>query len=107
MAYRIHSFALFVVLLVLTGLIACSHVTPTAITPTSPVAPTSTLVPTHPSVTLAPTGDQAVALVNGTLIDGTGDAPLHEAVVVIHQGRIAAVGPRAQVELPEGAQVID
>jgi imidazolonepropionase-like amidohydrolase len=48
-----------------------------------------------------------VALVNGTLIDGTGAPPLRDAVVVIHQRRIVAVGTHEQVKLPDGAQVIE
>jgi imidazolonepropionase-like amidohydrolase len=48
-----------------------------------------------------------LAVVGGTLIDGTGAAPLADAVVVIHDGRIVAVGPRARVKIPKGAQVVD
>ncbi len=90
----------FLVLIALSVMLgACSSAATT-------VAPTATVLP---APLIAPTGDQVVALVNGTLIDGTGVAPLREAVVVIHQGRIAAVGTRAQVALrvPDGAQVID
>lgn len=47
----------------------------------------------------------AIALVNGTLVDGTGAPPVPQAIVVIRDGRIAAAGPRAQV--PADAQVID
>ena len=36
-----------------------------------------------------------VALVNGTLIDGTGADPVADAVVLVRDGRIAAVGPSA------------
>ena len=43
----------------------------------------------------------------GTLIDGTGGAPLPDSVVVIEDNRIAAVGPRGQVRLPQEAEVID
>ena len=43
----------------------------------------------------------------GTLIDGTGGAPLSDAVIVIEGNRIAAIGPRGQVQLPQDAEVID
>lgn len=48
-----------------------------------------------------------VALVNGTLIDGTGAAPLTDAALVIQDGRILAVGRRSEVDIPAEAQVID
>src|SRR5258705_7328550 len=50
---------------------------------------------------------QAVAIVGGTLIDGSGRAPLEDAAVVILNGRIQAVGKRADVTIPQGAEVID
>ena len=48
-----------------------------------------------------------LALVNGMLIDGTGAAPIPDAALVIRAGRIAAVGPRAEVALPPDARIID
>jgi imidazolonepropionase-like amidohydrolase len=51
--------------------------------------------------------DLAIALVGGTLIDGTGAAPVPEAALVIVGRCIAAVGPRDQVPLPADAQVIE
>jgi imidazolonepropionase-like amidohydrolase len=48
-----------------------------------------------------------LAIVNGTLVDGTGAAPVAGAVLVVRQGRITAVGPRAVVDIPAGAQVVD
>ncbi|MGE0555368.1 MAG: amidohydrolase family protein [Gemmatimonadales bacterium] len=42
-----------------------------------------------------------------TVIDGTGGAPLRNAVVVIEQGRIRAVGPSGSMALPAGAERID
>ena len=47
------------------------------------------------------------ALVGARLIDGTGAGPLPDAVVLIDGERIAAVGPRAAVRLPAGAEVVD
>lgn len=50
---------------------------------------------------------QIIALVNGTLIDGTGASPVADAVVLIQNDRILAAGPRASVSIPAGAQAID
>jgi len=41
------------------------------------------------------------------LIDGTGIAPVADAVVVVRGERIEAVGPAASVTIPAGARVID
>jgi imidazolonepropionase-like amidohydrolase len=54
-----------------------------------------------------PAASANVALTNGTLIDGTGSDPVVDGVVVVQDGRIAAVGPRAQADIPAGARVID
>jgi imidazolonepropionase-like amidohydrolase len=48
-----------------------------------------------------------LAVVGGTLIDGTGAAPIPDAAVVIHNGRIVAVGPRSKVKIPKHANVVD
>ena len=48
-----------------------------------------------------------VALTGATVIDGAGRAPIRDAVVVITDGKITAVGPRASVSTPQGAQRID
>ena len=48
-----------------------------------------------------------VVLVNVTVIDGRGGPPLADQVVVIRDGRIAQVGPRARAAIPRGAQVVD
>ena len=50
---------------------------------------------------------ETMALVGGTLIDGTGRDPVPDAVVVIEKGRIIAAGPRKQVTIPRGATKID
>jgi imidazolonepropionase-like amidohydrolase len=49
----------------------------------------------------------AIALVGGTLIDGTGRAAVPDATVVMKQGRIVSAGPRAKVKIPRHASVID
>lgn len=49
----------------------------------------------------------ALALVGARVIDGTGAVPLDDAVLLISQGRIAAIGPSGSVEIPLGAMRID
>jgi imidazolonepropionase-like amidohydrolase len=54
------------------------------------------------------TADQPViALTNVTVVDGTGSAPTPDRVIVIRDGRIAAVGPMGSTQIPAGAQVMD
>lgn len=48
-----------------------------------------------------------LALVGGTLVNGTGGAPITDAAVVIDGDRITAVGPRASVSIPTDATVIN
>lgn len=48
-----------------------------------------------------------VAIKAGRIIDGTGRAPLDNAVVVVHGGRIETIGPQASVKIPAGAEIID
>jgi imidazolonepropionase-like amidohydrolase len=55
----------------------------------------------------SPSFAEVVVLQGARLIDGTGRAPLPDAVVVIDGDRIAAVGPAAKVKAPQGARVID
>jgi imidazolonepropionase-like amidohydrolase len=49
---------------------------------------------------------QTLVLEGGTLIDGTGRAPITDAVIVIDGARIKAVGSRGQVPYPANARVI-
>jgi len=48
-----------------------------------------------------------LAIVGGTLIDGTGAAAVPDAAVVVHNGRIVAAGPRSKVKIPKHATVVD
>lgn len=48
----------------------------------------------------------ALVLSGGTVIDGYGNPPIANGIVVIENDRIVAVGGRDQVLVPDGAQVI-
>jgi imidazolonepropionase-like amidohydrolase len=49
----------------------------------------------------------AYAMIHGTLVDGTGRAPVDDAVVVVRDGRIADAGPPAAVAIPPGMPTVD
>jgi imidazolonepropionase-like amidohydrolase len=48
-----------------------------------------------------------IALVGGTVVDGTGGEPVRDATIVVADGSIVAVGPSAIVRVPIGAQRVD
>jgi imidazolonepropionase-like amidohydrolase len=48
-----------------------------------------------------------VAFIGATVIDGTGAAPIRDGVVVVRDGKVAAVGPRATVRVPADARRVD
>ena len=48
-----------------------------------------------------------IAFIGATIIDGTDAPPLENGVLVITDGRIQTVGPRSDVTLPQGAEVVD
>lgn len=52
-------------------------------------------------------GQPPLALVGGMLLDGYERPPIHDAAVLIRDGRIVAVGRAADVEIPGDARVID
>jgi imidazolonepropionase-like amidohydrolase len=52
------------------------------------------------------TNDRILAIEGGTLIDGTGAPPLHDAVIIIKNEYITSVGSLKDTEIPEGAKVI-
>ncbi|HZJ46053.1 MAG TPA: hypothetical protein VFD63_19915, partial [Pyrinomonadaceae bacterium] len=54
-----------------------------------------------------PPASSLIAIVGATLIDGRGGQPLSDSVVVIRDDRIAAVGNRATVKIPQGAEIVD
>ncbi len=63
-----------------------------------------TAVPVVPSW---PVPQSILALTNATIIDGTGAEPVRDGTVLIHDDRIAAVGPRGGVTIPQNARIID
>jgi hypothetical protein len=46
-------------------------------------------------------------IVGATLVDAGGKAPLEDAIVVLRDGRIEAVGDRAHTPIPKGAALVD
>ncbi len=52
-------------------------------------------------------GSSVIAITGGMLVDGNGGPPVHDAVVVIRDERIAAAGPRGTVAIPNGAKIIN
>jgi imidazolonepropionase-like amidohydrolase len=52
-------------------------------------------------------GQEPVALVGGTLIDGRGGAPVTDAVIVIRDGRIECAGPRSACPIPARVRTVD
>jgi len=54
----------------------------------------------------APAHKGVVALIRARVIDGTGAPPIEEAMILIRDGRIVAVGPADEIPIPEGAQVL-
>src|SRR4029077_522618 len=50
---------------------------------------------------------QTTALRGARVIDGRGGAPIDNAVIVVRDGRIVAIGPSAATAVPPDAQVVD
>jgi imidazolonepropionase-like amidohydrolase len=48
-----------------------------------------------------------MAIVGGTLVDGSGGAAIPNSVILVENGRITAAGPSSQVRVPAGFQKID
>src|ERR1043166_8662021 len=55
----------------------------------------------------SPEGKGVVALKAARLIDGTGAAAVTNAIVIVTDNKITAVGPTSSVRIPSGAKVID
>jgi imidazolonepropionase-like amidohydrolase len=54
-----------------------------------------------------PAGASALAFVGARVIDGTGAAPIENGVLLVRDGRIAAVGPADAVEVPADAERVE
>src|SRR4029077_17091529 len=59
------------------------------------------------SVTIPGSRAVNIALVGGTLVDGTGKPAIPDAVVLVKDGRIVRAGPSSEVQIPKNAQLID
>ena len=59
------------------------------------------------SRSIRPTARGTIALVGGTLVDGTGREPVPHSTVVVAGGRIVAAGPSGSIRVPNGAQRVD
>ena len=67
-----------------------------------------TVLPAPPAwPTDASTARTTLALVGGTIYTSPDVAPVFDGVVVIADGKIVAVGPRKEVEIPTGAQTLE
>ena len=49
----------------------------------------------------------ALVIKGGTLIDGTGVDPVHNATVVVQDSKIVSVGQGNDVQIPEKAKILD
>jgi imidazolonepropionase-like amidohydrolase len=58
------------------------------------------------AVTAFAAGDRPLALVGGTLVDGYGNLPLRNSVIIVEGERIAAVGTLGQLPVPANAEVV-
>ncbi len=68
------------------------------------LAATSQVAPTGIQDAAAPTH---LAFVGARIIDGTGAAPIADGVMVVQNGKIAAIGAAASVKIPAGATRVD
>lgn len=66
----------------------------------------TSLVPPQQASAQAP-DPGTLAFVGARLIDGSGSEPIENAVLVVENGRVAAVGPEEAVHVPDGAARID
>src|SRR5262245_44634848 len=53
------------------------------------------------------TAGPVTAIVGARLVDGTGAAPVNDSVILVSGDRITAAGPRARVQVPQGATVVN
>ncbi len=55
----------------------------------------------------APVRAETTVFSGAVVIDGSGAPPIPDAVVVVLDGRIAAIGPRSATAIPPGARLVD
>jgi imidazolonepropionase-like amidohydrolase len=60
-----------------------------------------------PAAPPEPAADGSKAFTGARLFDGTGSAPVDDAVLLVRDGRVVAVGSAREVEIPQGAQRVD
>jgi imidazolonepropionase-like amidohydrolase len=86
--------------------LAAALIVPSRVAPQSPSsAPPAPRRKAEPS---QPASRRALEVIEHvTVIDGTGALPIRDARVVVEDGRIRAVGPRAAIPVPNGATRID
>lgn len=65
-----------------------------------------TVAPGQQRTTAGPSQANPIALVGGSLIDGTGSAPLPNSVVLIRGDRIDKIGTTASLQVPAGYEVL-
>ena len=71
-----------------------------------PMRPTGWFLLLFISAFLGTASAQPATVITGaTLIDGTGGAPIRDAVIVVDGRKIMAAGPRGRVTIPAGASV--
>ncbi|MBI4528682.1 MAG: hypothetical protein HY695_33210, partial [Deltaproteobacteria bacterium] len=51
--------------------------------------------------------EKVLVVQGGRLIDGTGRAPIENSVIIIHAGKLQAIGRSGEVPIPADAEVID
>jgi imidazolonepropionase-like amidohydrolase len=56
---------------------------------------------------IAPPRHRKLALIGGTLVDGTGRAPVFDSMVVLDGDRIVAAGRRSEIKLPPDTETMD
>lgn len=54
-----------------------------------------------------PADEQTLALVGGTIYAAPSEPPIRNGVILVRDGKVAAVGPRASVGIPDGTEVLD
>jgi imidazolonepropionase-like amidohydrolase len=69
--------------------------------------PIVSMTPIQVPTIISTAEDNSIIVLVGTIIDGTGVEPFENAVIIIRDGYITAVGSREDVEIPSDANVIE